>query len=132
MDCLEWSDWVNTGAVTVMPAPYQGGIVPHTGGDFASVDDMRQASGCENPVDIECRVASDGTPASQSGQNVTCNTWSGFICYNNQQVDGLCYDYEVRVACLKDIPECRKYISPPLVIKVAVTLWSLRGRPLNI
>jgi len=57
---------------------------------------------------IECVRASDELPYDKTGQKVTCDLWNGLRCFNTDNPP-LCYDYKVRLGCLKDIPECSKY-----------------------
>ena len=58
---------------------------------------------------IQCVRASDELPYDKTGQIVKCNLWDGFVC-NNTDNPPLCYDYKVRIGCLKMTPECSKLL----------------------
>lgn len=65
---------------------------------------------CKDPINIECRTATpDHTPAKSTGQKVVCNLWSGLYCNSSLSEDPLCFNYEVRLGCLKPTPECGMY-----------------------
>lgn len=84
-----WSPWLNADR-------------PESGnGDIESISDIRKVFGvCSNIINIECRVAGTETLFSQSGENhLACDFLNGFRCYNSEQSDGHCLDYEVRVLC---------------------------------
>ena len=98
--CIVWDNWVN-----------QGHIGLTSGGDNEPINTIREYSlVCRNPVKIECVRASDGLPYDQTGQKVKCNLWDGLECFNADNTP-LCYDYKVRLGCLKATPECSKYTS---------------------
>ena len=65
---------------------------------------------CRDPVLIQCRTATpDKTSWELSGQSVRCNLWDGLVC-KASDVDGpSCYNYEVRLGCLKQTAQCREY-----------------------
>ncbi|GFN75366.1 LOW QUALITY PROTEIN: mucin-2-like [Plakobranchus ocellatus] len=92
VDCA-WSPWLNADKPDV-------GV-----GDIESISEIKRKYGvCPTIVDIECKVA--GTPVlfSQSGQDrLTCDILNGFRCYNNEQSNGKCMDYEVRVLCWESL-----------------------------
>ena len=52
---------------------------------------------CLHPTGIECQTA-DGKPASSTGQDITCDTTTGFTCFNIDNPGG-CLDYRVRFYC---------------------------------
>jgi len=58
---------------------------------------------------IECRDVATGKTATQMGQvNVICDTnYSGLKCFNNDQPDGKCLDYEVRFLCEPKDANCK-------------------------
>ncbi|XP_046550875.1 hemocytin-like [Haliotis rubra] len=58
-------------------------------------------------MSIECRTATpDHTASGETGQKVTCNLWKGLVCNNADQKEPMCFDYEVRLGCLKQTQEC--------------------------
>ena len=88
VDCA-WSPWLN------VDSPDNGA------GDIESIGEIKRKFGvCNTFAAIECKVT--GTPVlfSQAGQDrLTCDILSGFRCYNSEQVNGKCMDYEVRILC---------------------------------
>ena len=71
---------------------------------------MRSASrACPDPLTIQCRTASpDHTPWEQSGQPVRCDLWTGLLC-NADDVEGpACFNFQVRLGCLKQTADCCK------------------------
>ena len=66
---------------------------------------------CRDPVLIQCRTATpDKTSWELSGQSVRCNLWDGLVC-KADDVDGpSCFNYEVRLGCLKQTKQCREYL----------------------
>ena len=78
-------------------------------GDYEPIDDVIAASpNCKDPVEIECRRSIDGLPWDSTGQIVSCDTWAGLSCNDTDQSPPICFDYEVRLGCYKNIPECSK------------------------
>ena len=100
-DCIEYDVWVNGGQPTTQ-----------SGGDFETIDKVKQASTrCQNPIRIQCQTAT-GTPYDQTGQIVTCNLWDGLTCNNMDQFDpNGCMDYRVRLGCVKQTPQCGELLS---------------------
>ncbi|XP_035826998.1 hemocytin isoform X2 [Aplysia californica] len=85
----DWSPWLNADS-------------PDVGnGDMETLTEIRRTFGvCPTIADIECRVAGSPTLFSQAGQDrLMCDVLNGFRCFNNEQKDGQCLDYEVRVLC---------------------------------
>uniref|UniRef100_A0A2C9K961 F5/8 type C domain-containing protein n=1 Tax=Biomphalaria glabrata TaxID=6526 RepID=A0A2C9K961_BIOGL len=97
----DWSDWLNVDSPTV------------GNGDMETIESIKSQYGvCPDMVNIQCRVAGTSTLFSQSGQDrLMCDTLNGFRCYNNEQKDGKCLDYEVRVLCWGD--QCSNLSSTP-------------------
>ncbi|XP_070533581.1 mucin-2-like isoform X1 [Ptychodera flava] len=95
-ECIreEWSEWMDDEF---------GGKVDHLAdGEFELYDDLREHfEFCENPIDIECRLAkSPYPPYDQTGQReLSCDVEEGFRCYHSDQMPPLCYNYEIRVLC---------------------------------
>ncbi|CAH1788470.1 unnamed protein product, partial [Owenia fusiformis] len=103
MECVEFEDWVNTGAVSLE-------------GDLEPIDAIINVTpNCQNPIAIQCRKASsDKTPHYKTGQVVSCNLWEGLSCrHADQQNQPFCYDYEVRLGCLMQVPECLPSTATP-------------------
>lgn len=87
-----WSPWLNADK-------------PDSGaGDIESISEIKKTFGvCSTVVGIQCRVAGTYTLFSETGQDrLTCDYLNGFRCYNSEQIDGHCLDYEVRVLCWGD------------------------------
>ncbi|XP_067650638.1 mucin-5AC-like [Haliotis asinina] len=95
--CVIWDSWVNLGQVTLT-----------SNGDREPIDEVKKASlTCQQPMRIECRTATpDHTASGETGQTVTCNLWKGLVCNNADQKEPMCFDYEVRLGCLKQTKEC--------------------------
>ncbi|WP_146209552.1 hypothetical protein [Vitiosangium sp. GDMCC 1.1324] len=69
-------------------------------GDFETLAAI-QSEGyavCSNPIAIECRTIS-GVPWNSTGQVYSCSLPTGGYCYNAQQSNGMCQDYQVRFLC---------------------------------
>jgi len=60
---------------------------------------VSEGRACANPQAVECRRISDGMPADQTGEVLTCSTSAGLVCLNADQGDRYCDDYEVRFLC---------------------------------
>ncbi|XP_055959260.1 hemocytin [Patella vulgata] len=106
-NCILWDKWVDSHAVT-----------PASSGDREPIETLKLRSlYCQHPIKIECRTATpDHTPFYHTDQNVECNLWNGLVC-SNWKVSGsnkLCYNYEARLGCLKNSPEC----VPTIVTKI--------------
>ena len=97
--CTQWDSWVNLHSPT-----------PTGSGDSEPIAEVKKQSPlCPNPTKIECLTAT-GQSADDLGQIITCNLWQGLECDNMNQFDtNGCMDYKVRLACLKQIPECGKF-----------------------
>ncbi|BFZ02512.1 hypothetical protein BsWGS_05551 [Bradybaena similaris] len=95
--CVVWDLWVDT---------YQPSIVNKN--DIEPLSRIINASpSCKDPINIECRTATpDHTPAKSTGQKVVCNLWAGLYCNSSLSEEPLCFNYEVRLGCLKPTPEC--------------------------
>uniref|UniRef100_A0A4W3GXB8 hyaluronoglucosaminidase n=1 Tax=Callorhinchus milii TaxID=7868 RepID=A0A4W3GXB8_CALMI len=75
-------------------------------GDWEKLSDLRAAfpgNICASPVDMQASTV-DGIPA-----NLTTEVFHkhdreyGFVCRNQDQVDGICYNYKVRFLCGKPV-----------------------------
>ena len=59
-----------------------------------------QPFSCGKVTAVECQTTS-GANAYSTGEVITCNSSSGFLCLNSNQPDGSCdYDYRVRFYCI--------------------------------
>ncbi len=90
--------------------------------DFISDGNPNFCASADDVTGVECRVKSTGVDASQSGEIVTCDTETGFICLNADQSDGHCLDYEVRYYCGES--ESSSNIKPKGTIFVTDSVWS--------
>lgn len=83
-----WSDWFDrdnpsgTGDGERIPEAFAEGRIP-----------------CDDPIDIQARRVGDGLFAEYTGESFTMDTTTGLVCLNADQPDGMCQDYEIRVAC---------------------------------
>ncbi|XP_004389475.1 mucin-2 [Trichechus manatus latirostris] len=94
--CCFWSNWINENH-------------PSSGSDGGDRETFESV--CRDPVDIECRSATDPDLSwKELEQKVWCNVSVGFICYNEDQFGigpfGRCYDYEIRVKCCLPMDVC--------------------------
>ncbi|XP_076971437.1 mucin-5AC [Tamandua tetradactyla] len=71
-------------------------------GDFDTLENLR-AHGyrvCRAPRAVDCRAEdAPNVPLHALGQQVECNTAVGLVCYNRDQVSGLCDNYQIRILC---------------------------------
>jgi hypothetical protein len=83
----EWTDWLNRDS-------------PKGAGDVESLADfVAEEKACAEPQQVECRTT-NGRPADETGEVVTCTPESGSLCLHRQQAEGVfCSDYEVRFCC---------------------------------
>ncbi|XP_042670998.1 mucin-5AC [Centrocercus urophasianus] len=75
-------------------------------GDFDTIQNIRKQGYkvCANRKAVECRaVRFPDTPYQLLEQHITCNTEEGLICYNKDQLPPICYNYEVRFKCCKNV-----------------------------
>ncbi|XP_052548735.1 mucin-5AC [Tympanuchus pallidicinctus] len=92
----DWSIWYD--------ASYPGS--GYDDGDFDTVQNIRKQgyTVCANRKAVECRaVRFPDTPYQLLEQHITCNTEEGLICYNKDQLPPICYNYEVRFKCCKNV-----------------------------
>uniref|UniRef100_I3NAQ5 Mucin-2 n=1 Tax=Ictidomys tridecemlineatus TaxID=43179 RepID=I3NAQ5_ICTTR len=71
-------------------------------GDFDTFHNLRSKGYkfCERPTSVECRAQFfPNTPLAELGQQVTCNSEEGLICWNRDQLPPICYNYEIRIQC---------------------------------
>ena len=55
---------------------------------------------------IECREKESKKDMDATSKSVTCNLNEGFVCIADEQDDGKCLNFEVRLGKLKNLPEC--------------------------
>ncbi|XP_077861966.1 mucin-2-like [Saccoglossus kowalevskii] len=69
-------------------------------GDMEPLDELRQFYGfCRFPEAIECRDAQTDELYTKTGETLTCDLMNGLLCFNSDQINGLCRDYKVRLDC---------------------------------
>ena len=88
--CKEgWSVWMNS------DTPTQGR------GDFETIAALRYShSFCAKPQSIRCRTVKDQVPVTVTlDGSVVCDVKNGLACFNDEQSDNTCEDYEVSVYC---------------------------------
>ncbi|XP_031240817.1 mucin-5AC [Mastomys coucha] len=75
-------------------------------GDFDTLENLR-AHGyqiCPVPKAVECRAeASPEVPLQELQQHLQCSTTVGLICYNSDQLSGLCDNYQIKVQCCNPV-----------------------------
>nr|XP_027809288.1 mucin-5AC [Marmota flaviventris] len=95
-----WTQWID-------------GSYPRPGrdsGDFDTFHNLRSKGYkfCERPTSVECRAQFfPNTPLAELGQQVTCNSEEGLICWNRDQLPPICYNYEIRIQCCELVDYCR-------------------------
>ncbi|PVD30852.1 hypothetical protein C0Q70_10127 [Pomacea canaliculata] len=104
---VSWDAWVDT---------HQPGLTSRD--DFEPIDKVREVSlTCRDPLTIQCRTATaDHTMAAATGQSVRCNLWDGLLCLAADVKEQSCFNYEVRLGCVRqtaDCRECRHFVSHP-------------------
>lgn len=101
--CSYWTPWVSASK-------------PDMVGEYETAWELRNMiSMCEmNFVTVtECRTVGTHIPYDQAGEkNVVCNNEiKGLVCFAQNQTDGSCMDYEIRVFC----DECASTTVNPLL-----------------
>uniref|UniRef100_A0A803XSC7 Mucin-5AC n=1 Tax=Meleagris gallopavo TaxID=9103 RepID=A0A803XSC7_MELGA len=92
----DWSIWYD------VSYPESG----YNDGDFDTIQNIRKQGYkvCANRKAVECRaVRFPNTPYELLEQHITCNAEEGLICYNKDQLPPICYNYEVRFKCCKNV-----------------------------
>ncbi|XP_062974479.1 mucin-5AC-like [Elgaria multicarinata webbii] len=112
----QWSQWFDIDFPTSGPK----------GGDIETYNNIRAAGGklCGKPSKIQCRAASHPElNIDQVGQVVKCDVESGLVCQNKDQTgkSQLCYNYEIRVLCCKENPDCVTTPIPTTTTKTPAT-----------
>ncbi|XP_021257808.1 mucin-5AC-like [Numida meleagris] len=96
-EVCQWSEWYDGSSL----------IPGFDGGDFETFNDLR-AKGyevCRSPKAVQCRAEKfPNIPLKDLGQRVECNTKTGLICYNKDQISTICYNYEIRILCCVFVP----------------------------
>ncbi|XP_010568204.1 PREDICTED: mucin-5AC-like, partial [Haliaeetus leucocephalus] len=75
-------------------------------GEFDTIEKIKEEgyTVCDNRKAVECRaVRFPNTPYQLLEQQIICNTEEGLICYNKDQLPPICYNYEIRFKCCKNI-----------------------------
>ncbi|XP_034624663.1 LOW QUALITY PROTEIN: mucin-5AC [Trachemys scripta elegans] len=99
-DCFkelcEWSQWYDVS--------YPRSAI--NGGDFDTFKNIR-AKGynvCKAPKAVECRAERfPNTPLNELEQNVICSKTEGLICYNKDQLPPICYNYQIKIECCRNV-----------------------------
>ncbi|XP_072841738.2 mucin-5AC isoform X2 [Pogona vitticeps] len=112
----QWSQWFDIDYPTTGPK----------GGDIETYNNIRTAGGkiCSKPLDIQCRAENyPDLSIKEVGQVVECDVNFGLICNNADQTgkSKQCLNYEIRVWCCKENPECRTTPAPPLPTTTTTT-----------
>ncbi|NXJ20417.1 MUC5A protein, partial [Dicrurus megarhynchus] len=75
-------------------------------GDFDTIQNIKKKGYkvCDKREDVECRaVRFPNTPYPLLEQHITCNTEEGLKCYNKDQLPPICYNYEIRFKCCRNV-----------------------------
>ncbi|XP_074004840.1 mucin-5AC [Numenius arquata] len=75
-------------------------------GDFDTIQNIENNGYkvCDTRKEVECRaVRFPNTPYHLLEQDITCNTEEGLKCYNKDQLPPICYNYELRFKCCRNI-----------------------------
>lgn len=106
-----WSTWLN-------------GNTPSSdlnGGEFETIQGLKSRYGlCKDIKEIRCRLAGGIPPAPGSQELITCDVANGLRCYNRDQNNQMCNDYEVSVYCWDD--QCKSYYETAYVVSDFVCL----------
>ncbi|XP_071894485.1 mucin-5AC [Anas platyrhynchos] len=92
----DWSIWYD------VSYPESG----YNDGDFDTIENIIKHGYkvCANRKAVECRaVRFPDTPYQLLEQRITCNAEEGLICYNKDQLPPICYNYEIRFKCCRNI-----------------------------
>lgn len=95
--CIKWDVWVDTHQPSLMSRD-----------DIEPIDVvLAESRTCKDPLVIQCRTATtDHTPWEVTGQQVRCNLWDGLMCKSSNVQEPSCFNYEVRLGCLKRTNDC--------------------------
>ncbi|XP_064020066.1 mucin-5AC-like [Pogoniulus pusillus] len=94
-------------------------------GDFETIKNIEKKGYkvCENRKAVECRaVRFPFTPYPLLEQNITCNAKEGLTCYNKNQLPPICYNYEVRFKCCKNVTVPCEITTTPTSLITSTTL----------
>nr|XP_032644685.1 mucin-5AC isoform X2 [Chelonoidis abingdonii] len=96
-EVCQWSQWYDVS--------YPGSGI--NDGDFDTFDNLR-AKGykvCKAPKAVECRSEKfPNTPLSELEQKVECSTTMGLICYNKDQHQMICDNFQIKILCCSFVP----------------------------
>ncbi|KAG6931053.1 mucin 5B, oligomeric mucus/gel-forming, partial [Chelydra serpentina] len=111
-EICQWSQWYDVS--------YAGSGI--NDGDFDTFDNLR-AKGykvCKAPKAVECRDEKfPNTPLNELEQKVECSTTMGLICYNKDQQQKICDNYQIKILCCSFVP-C-EYTTPATTTPVETT-----------
>ncbi|XP_030416500.1 mucin-5AC [Gopherus evgoodei] len=95
-ELCEWSQWYDIS--------YPGSAI--NDGDFDTFKNIR-AKGykvCKAPKAVECRAERfPNIPLNELEQNVICSKTEGLICYNKDQLPPICYNYQIKIECCRNV-----------------------------
>ncbi|XP_070575061.1 mucin-5AC-like [Ptychodera flava] len=87
--CDSWTPWLNSHTPTLSAQK-----------ELEILENVRYTfSLCASPSAIKCRTVNTHFRPNQHDQNITCDLSTGLTCSNNDQISGLCFDYEVSFFC---------------------------------
>ncbi|TFK08675.1 antigen KI-67 [Platysternon megacephalum] len=96
-EVCQWSQWYDVS--------YPGSGI--NDGDFDTFDNLR-AKGykvCKAPKAVECRSEKfPDTPLNELEQKVECSTTMGLICYNKDQHQMICDNFQIKILCCSFVP----------------------------
>ncbi|XP_026509701.1 mucin-5AC [Terrapene carolina triunguis] len=96
-EVCQWSQWYDVS--------YPGSGI--NDGDFDTFDNLR-AKGykvCKAPKAVECRSEKfPNTPLNELEQKVECSTTMGLICYNKDQHQMICDNFQIKILCCSFVP----------------------------
>ncbi|XP_043404992.1 mucin-5AC [Chelonia mydas] len=96
-EVCQWSQWYDVSH----PGP---GI---NDGDFDTFDNLRDKGYkvCKAPKAVECRAEKfPNTPLNELEQKVECSTTTGLICYNKDQQQMICHNFQIKILCCSFVP----------------------------
>uniref|UniRef100_A0A452J1B5 Uncharacterized protein n=1 Tax=Gopherus agassizii TaxID=38772 RepID=A0A452J1B5_9SAUR len=112
-EVCQWSQWYDMS--------YPGSGI--NDGDFETFDNLR-AKGykvCKAPKAVECRSEKfPNTPLSELEQKVECSTTMGLICYNKDQHQMICDNFQIKILCCSFVP-C-EYTTPATTTPADTTI----------
>uniref|UniRef100_A0A1W7RAG6 Hemocytin n=1 Tax=Hadrurus spadix TaxID=141984 RepID=A0A1W7RAG6_9SCOR len=108
-----WSSWMNSPSTDV--------------GDYELLNDpylqkiYSKSCTLHYMTEIQCRTADSHIQFEYTGQQGICKLPHGFLCKDDEQINGLCKDYEIRVFC-----QCVQFTTeiPTTTLPVCLPGWT--------